>query len=49
MLEHFFINPYMHLQMAQSQNKVFLSGNSLMLNIQDSAFDDASERLKGKK
>lgn len=35
--------------MAQSQNKVFLSGNSLMLNIQDSAFDDATEKLKGKK
>lgn len=37
------------LQMAQSQNKMYLSGNSLMLNIQDSAFDDATEKLKGKK
>ncbi|KAK6634840.1 Prohibitin-2, subunit of the prohibitin complex (Phb1p-Phb2p) [Polyplax serrata] len=31
---------------AASQNKVFLSGNSLMLNISDPAFDDLSEKLK---
>ncbi|XP_034246339.1 prohibitin-2 isoform X3 [Thrips palmi] len=30
---------------ANSQNKVFLSGSSLMLNIGDPAFDDASEKL----
>lgn len=36
--------------MANSQNKVFLSGSSLMLNIGDPAFDDASEKLlKSKK
>lgn len=35
--------------MAQSQNKMFLSGNSLMLNIQDASFDEATEKLKGKK
>lgn len=40
---------FLSLQMAQSQNKMYLSGNSLMLNIQDSAFDDATEKLKGKK
>ncbi|EEB11424.1 Prohibitin-2, putative [Pediculus humanus corporis] len=33
---------------AASQNKVFLSGNSLMLNISDPAFDDLSEKLKSK-
>jgi len=31
---------------ANSQNKVFLSGNSLMLNIQDPEFDDQSDKLK---
>lgn len=34
---------------ANSQNRVFLSGNSLMLNIQDPAFDEASDKLKSKK
>lgn len=34
---------------ASSQNRVYLSGNSLMLNIQDPAFDDASDKLKSKK
>lgn len=31
---------------ANSQNKVFLSGNSLMLNISDPTFDDLSNKLK---
>ncbi|XP_012253690.1 prohibitin-2 isoform X2 [Athalia rosae] len=31
---------------ANSQNRVYLSGNSLMLNIQDPTFDDLSEKLK---
>nr|XP_022907223.1 prohibitin-2 isoform X1 [Onthophagus taurus] len=31
---------------ANSQNKVYLSGNSLMLNIQDPEFDEQSEKLK---
>ncbi|XP_069699233.1 prohibitin-2 isoform X2 [Periplaneta americana] len=31
---------------ANSQNRVFLSGSSLMLNINDSTFDDLSEKLK---
>lgn len=31
---------------ANSQNKVFLSGNSLMLNISDPAFDDLTKKLK---
>ncbi|XP_077279580.1 prohibitin 2 [Temnothorax americanus] len=31
---------------ANSQNRVFLSGNGLMLNIQDPAFDVASDKLK---
>ncbi|XP_047369698.1 prohibitin-2 [Vespa velutina] len=31
---------------AQSQNRVYLSGNSLMLNIQDPSFDDSSDKLK---
>lgn len=34
---------------ANSQNKAFLSGSSLMLNINDPAFDVASDKLKGKK
>uniref|UniRef100_A0A6B2EFU9 Prohibitin n=1 Tax=Phlebotomus kandelakii TaxID=1109342 RepID=A0A6B2EFU9_9DIPT len=34
---------------ASSQNKVYLSGNSLMLNIQDNAFDDMVDRVKAKK
>ncbi|XP_011866764.1 PREDICTED: prohibitin-2 [Vollenhovia emeryi] len=31
---------------ATSQNRVFLSGNSLMLNIQDPLFDEGSDKLK---
>lgn len=31
---------------ANSQNKVFLNGNSLMLNISDPTFDELSEKLK---
>ncbi|KAL6260019.1 hypothetical protein P5V15_009925 [Pogonomyrmex californicus] len=31
---------------ANSQNRVFLSGNSLMLNIQDPTFDESSDKLK---
>ncbi|KAI4472974.1 hypothetical protein M0802_016391 [Mischocyttarus mexicanus] len=31
---------------AQSQNRVYLSGNGLMLNIQDPSFDDSSDKLK---
>lgn len=34
---------------ANSQNKAFLSANSLMLNIQDPSFDDLSEKVKSKK
>jgi len=34
---------------ANSQNRVFLSGNSLMLNIQDPTFDEGSDKLKSKK
>jgi len=34
---------------ANSQNRVFLSGNSLMLNINEPTFDDMSEKLKSKK
>ncbi|XP_014218664.1 prohibitin-2 [Copidosoma floridanum] len=34
---------------SSSQNRVYLSGNSLMLNIQDPTFDDLSEKLKSKK
>ncbi|KAM0728079.1 Prohibitin-2 [Formica fusca] len=34
---------------ANSQNRVFLSGNSLMLNIQDPAFDEGSDKLKSHK
>lgn len=34
---------------ANSQNRVYLSGNSLLLNIQDPLFDDASDKLKSKK
>ncbi|EFN75457.1 Prohibitin-2 [Harpegnathos saltator] len=34
---------------ANSQNRVYLSGNSLMLNIQDPAFDEGSDKLKSKK
>lgn len=34
---------------ANSQNKVYLSGSALMLNISDPAFDDLSEKLKSKK
>lgn len=36
-------------QIANSQNRVYLSGNTLMLNIQDPEFDDLSEKLKSKK
>ncbi|KAG7210403.1 hypothetical protein KM043_011935 [Ampulex compressa] len=31
---------------ATSQNRVYLSGNSLMLNIQDPSFDDSMNKLK---
>ncbi|KAL0119604.1 hypothetical protein PUN28_007800 [Cardiocondyla obscurior] len=34
---------------ANSQNRVYLSGNNLMLNIQDPTFDDNSDKLKSKK
>ncbi|XP_015439075.1 PREDICTED: prohibitin-2 [Dufourea novaeangliae] len=34
---------------AGSQNRTYLSGNSLMLNIQDPSFDDSSDKLKSKK
>lgn len=34
---------------ANSQNRVFLNGNNLMLNIQDAAFDESAEKLKSKK
>jgi prohibitin 2 len=37
------------LQIANSQNRVFLNGNSLMLNINEPTFDDLSEKLKSKK
>uniref|UniRef100_A0A1A9WQT8 Uncharacterized protein n=1 Tax=Glossina brevipalpis TaxID=37001 RepID=A0A1A9WQT8_9MUSC len=30
---------------ASSQNKVYLSADSLMLNIQDSSFDDMTEKV----
>lgn len=33
---------------ANSQNRVFLSGDSLMLNISDPGFDDMSNKLKSK-
>ena len=33
---------------ANSQNRVYLNGNSLMLNIQDPEFDDQSNKLKSK-
>lgn len=33
---------------SSAQNKVFLGGNSLMLNISDPAFDDLSNKLKKK-
>lgn len=32
-------------QIASSQNKVYLSADSLMLNIQDSGFDDMTEKV----
>jgi prohibitin 2 len=38
-----------NFQISSSQNRVYLSGNSLMLNIQDPTFDDLSEKLKSKK
>jgi len=34
---------------AQSPNKMYLSGNSLMLNINDSGFDEPMDRLDRKK
>jgi len=34
---------------ANSQNKVYLSANSLMLNIQDAAFDDMTTKVQSKK
>jgi len=34
---------------ANSQNKVYLSAHSLMLNIQDPAFDDMTHKLQSKK
>lgn len=37
------------LQIANSQNKVYLSANSLMLNIQDAAFDDMTTKVQSKK
>ncbi|KAF7996404.1 hypothetical protein HCN44_002036 [Aphidius gifuensis] len=35
--------------MANSQNRVYLDGNNLMLNIQDNSFDEAADKLKSKK
>lgn len=32
-------------QIANSQNRVYLSGNSLMLNISDKEFDEQSEKV----
>jgi len=32
---------------AQSQNKLYLSGSTLMMNINDSEFDETMERLGG--
>jgi prohibitin 2 len=38
------------VQIAQAQNRVYLNGSNLMLNLNDPAFDDLSEKLlKGKK
>ncbi|KAH0547353.1 prohibitin subunit [Cotesia glomerata] len=34
---------------ASSQNRVYLNGNNLMMNIHDSSFDEAAEKLKSKK
>ncbi|OAD55315.1 Prohibitin-2 [Eufriesea mexicana] len=34
---------------ANSPNRLYLSGNGLMLNIQDPSFDDSSDKLKSKK
>ncbi|XP_053997862.1 prohibitin-2 [Hylaeus anthracinus] len=33
---------------ATSPNRIFLSGNNLMLNIQDPSFDDSSDKLKSR-
>lgn len=35
--------------MANSQNRVYLSANSLMLNISDAEFDDMSKKVSSKK
>jgi len=35
--------------LAQSQNKLYLSGNSLMLNISDKEFDEPLDKLDKKK
>ncbi|XP_044590065.1 prohibitin-2 [Cotesia glomerata] len=33
---------------ASSQNRVYLNGNNLMMNIHDSSFDEAAEKLKSR-
>ena len=35
-------------QIANSQNRVYLNGNNLMMNISDPLFDEMSNRLKSK-
>lgn len=40
---------FVPFQIASSQNRIYLSGSALMLNINDPAFDDLSEKLKSKK
>ena len=36
---------YVFLQVAASQNKVFLNASALMLNIGDKEFNDSSENI----
>lgn len=36
-------------QIANSQNKVYLNGNNLMLNISDPAFDELCDKLNKSK
>lgn len=38
-----------YFQIANSQNRVYLSGNSLMLNISDKEFDDLADKMISKK
>ena len=43
----FFMVPFHVLQMQQAQNRIYLNSGTLMLNINESSYDDGIKGLKG--